>query len=479
MPEASPFPAILKGLSDKNTEKEKETKLSCEAWISERISQGELSLLEEFFDYLRQEIEQAHPGSNLLLGAINAFGIFAHGIKGNEKLQETYLPIILELFIATYASNDTCGKTKKVVSSNLLSVILVSQHLVFPVLPKIFEIVFRMKKDQAPDIVTFSSKIDEVLCPLIKNDAYRDSYRSIDLEASIKFMCANFKLSLPKINLWVLSWFNVFLSIESLDLVRHLPSFFKELLARLSDTPSEAGFALEKFLKDLRAELSKKSYIKDRAFCAVILRQLTDSADLASSKKKIIETFRWIQEILSVQLSSEFMVSSQQEIEANYDVHLMEDIRFEDIISDVLLFTLQCLNSQDEQTKSIALKTNDLLQERILDVVSLTQSQETKATFLKIFTTLQKMISSESLTTYYAMKWMENLIDKFPSELVSLSEKILDNLKNDDIRIVEISVVLIAKIVEKMEGKEEGTALIADVISYLEGANKKEKNQAK
>jgi hypothetical protein len=43
----------------------------------------------------------------------------------------------------------------------------------------------------------------------------------------LKFMCTSFKLDISRINMWLLDWFNVFLSIDRLDLVKYLPSFFR------------------------------------------------------------------------------------------------------------------------------------------------------------------------------------------------------------------------------------------------------------
>jgi len=45
--------------------------------------------------------------------------------------------------------------------------------------------------------------------------------------ACLKFICTIFKLDISKINLWLLSWFNVLLSIDKLDLIRYMPSFLK------------------------------------------------------------------------------------------------------------------------------------------------------------------------------------------------------------------------------------------------------------
>ena len=215
-----------------------------------------------------------------------------------------------------------------------------------------------------------------------------------------------------------------------------------------------------------------------------VLSCLTDSCDPKSHKKHLLEVFEWIHDILSVQLSSEVASSSRspdmmdEEEGMIIESSISEPRTFEDIISDILLFTLQCLSKEDDQIKHAALKVNTLLQNRILDVVKIEKSKENSSTFLKIFETLQKMISGENNTTiYYSMKWIEHLIDNFPSELTRLSEKIIKNLNNEDLKIVEISVVLLSKIVNKIDSYD----LIAGILNYLEGmtAQRKESNQTR
>lgn len=65
------------------------------------------------------------------------------------------------------------------------------------------------------------------------------------------------------------------------------------------------NLSLEKFLQVLRFELLKRPYIKSRKFCITILRQLRDSCDPNSNKRKLLEVFRWMLDILSVQLTPE------------------------------------------------------------------------------------------------------------------------------------------------------------------------------
>ena len=59
--------------------------------------------------------------------------------------------------------------------------------------------------------------------------------------------------------------------------------------------------------------------------------------------------------------------------------------------------------------------------------------------------------NSNAKTVFYAMKWIEHLLDYFPKELMQLNNQIIQNLHHKDIQIVEISVILIAKCVNKQD----------------------------
>ncbi len=193
-----------------------------------------------------------------------------------------------------------------------------------------------------------------------------------------------------------------------------------------------------------------------------------------------MEVFKWLNDILSVQLDPKNVLHSEDDemILPTFETQVLDTqtLSFEDIISNILLFTLQCLNSEDDRVQAEAQKVNELLQTRILDVVKIEKSRENTQTFTKILDTLQNMITTENnASVKHAMGWIKHLIDNFPTELTQLSEKIIKNLNNEDLQIVEISVKLIAKIVNKQDSCE----LISDILTYLEENMRKETNQTR
>lgn len=100
------FNNLIKGLADKNTEKEKESKIQCDTWITQQMQKKDEPTIDAFFEYIRTQSEQMQQAPSLALGALNAFGIFAHSIKSDEKLREKYVPSILETLIQSYFNNE-------------------------------------------------------------------------------------------------------------------------------------------------------------------------------------------------------------------------------------------------------------------------------------------------------------------------------------------------------------------------------------
>lgn len=113
---ATEFNKIIKDLADKNTEKEKETKVQCDSWITLQMQKKDDQIIDSFFEYIRTQASQSPSGSSLSQGAINAFGIFAHSIKGDDKFKEKYIPIILDTLIECYFLNDSNVRVEFILS---------------------------------------------------------------------------------------------------------------------------------------------------------------------------------------------------------------------------------------------------------------------------------------------------------------------------------------------------------------------------
>lgn len=232
--------------------------------------------------------------------------------------------------------------------------------------------------------------------------------------------------------------------------------------------------AVEKFLNDLRSEFKQSCYIESRSFCIKILKSLTQIFSIEPNRKKLLEIFKWIYDILNVQFKDLSVVSNPDQ---NHKI-------FESIISDILLLILGCLKEEDEEIKNAALKINSLLQQNIMSIISYKseenqemQSTEEENSFPQIFEFLKSMISNNSnfQTVYYAMKWIEHLLDHFPKQLMLLSHQIIENLQHKNIQIVEISVILIAKCVNKQENYN----MIAQILSFIENSLQSSDNQSK
>jgi hypothetical protein len=249
---------------------------------------------------------------------------------------------------------------------------------------------------------------------------------------------------------------------------------------------NEVNRSIEKFLGDLREDFKHSNYITSRSFCIKILRSLTEIFTVEPNRRKLLEIFSWVYDILVVQFEQLDKTPLNSQNESDKD--------FENIISEILLFILGCLKEDDDEIKEAALRINDLLQEKIMKIITykdgLNKEEMTENTlnkdddekfmntsFPQIFEYLKTMISNNSnyKTVLYAMKWIEHLLDYFPNELMQLSHQIIENLQHKNIQIVEISVILIAKCVNK----QENYSMVSQILTFIENSLQSSEDQSK
>lgn len=61
---------------------------------------------------------------------------------------------------------------------------------------------------------------------------------------------------------------------------------------------NEINRAVEKFLTDIRAVFRFSGFIKSRQFCVKILSSIIELFKLESKKRRSLELFKWVQDIL-------------------------------------------------------------------------------------------------------------------------------------------------------------------------------------
>lgn len=73
------------------------------------------------------------------------------------------------------------------------------------------------------------------------------------------------------------------------------------------------------------------------------------------------------------------------------------------------------------------------------------------------------------------MKWIESLLDHFPEELLALRTEIISNLQHKELEIVEISVTLIAKYLNKIDDY----SMLGEILEFMEKSVNSSLDQAK
>ena len=148
----------------------KQNKTKCGQRLTNYLQTKDLNAIDNFFESLRGYImNQATAGSEISVGAFNGLGIFASSLANDERMKEKYIPQSLDMLIQSFFTHISNSKMKKVVTSNLMTVIMVAGPLIFPKLPRILDIVFNMKKDGTNNEMNpFSNRLDESIFPIVK-----------------------------------------------------------------------------------------------------------------------------------------------------------------------------------------------------------------------------------------------------------------------------------------------------------------------
>lgn len=102
--------------------------------------------------------------------------------------------------------------------------------------------------------------------------------------------------------------------------------------------------------------MKKKPYINSREFCVAVLSNLTECCDPHCNKRKLLEVFKWLNLILTVQLSPQLankQIGEKPPVMTQKDLNMETPKEFDDVVSDILLFNLQCLSNEDEEVRCV------------------------------------------------------------------------------------------------------------------------------
>lgn len=341
----------------------------------------------------------------------------------------------------------------------LLNVVRISDDHITGCLENLLEIIYLMLKDIDTEIVRGAEKLDGLLKIVIKD--IEDQIYSLDLMACLDFICSHLETGKREIKSWNISWISIFLTLDKIDLIQNSHIFLKVIINLMGKESNEVVKSAEKFMNDARTKFRQSKYIKNKDFCIRMLKILVTIFDEEPHLRKKIETFKWIQDILDVQLNTPID-----------EIHEKKETgrQFKNIVSAILLNVLECIREDEEDIKIVALRLNSLLQAKI-DKILLHEEVKVMVLdqdnfYFKIFNYLKLMMAqdSNSKTIYYAMKWIDSLLIYFPNELMSLKGEIVENLHHPDIEILETSVILISKYLNTTDDY----SMIEELLRFIE-----------
>ena len=137
----------------------------------------------------------------------------------------------------------------------LLNVVSISNGIITECLQNLLEIVFVMLKDTDHEILKGAEKLDSQLKSIIKN-VKNEKVAELDLPACLHFICMNLEFGKGEIKSWIVSWLNILLTIDKIDLTANIPIFLREIINLIGKEGNEVSRSIEKFLNDARIKFS-------------------------------------------------------------------------------------------------------------------------------------------------------------------------------------------------------------------------------
>lgn len=106
-----------------------------------------------------------------------------------------------------------------------MNVTKIGNNLIAPVFNSLLKIILMMLQDEDKEIYNCGEDLDKLTKSIVKNMG--EEILKIDIKSSINFMSRNLELENPVIKAWILSWFNILLTVEEFNLIQSIPQFFK------------------------------------------------------------------------------------------------------------------------------------------------------------------------------------------------------------------------------------------------------------
>lgn len=418
---------------------------------------------------------------------LHAMTAFSMGLQDTGKYQQRFIDQIMDTLLKSFDGTENI-KTRKMIATNMISVVKYSGSFSNGKLSGFLVSVSKMlREEKDSELQDYGRRLNLELIENIKSYSDNIDLDQLNLRDCIKLQIKQIKNDSKHLGNWVIGWFNLFITIEKIEFLKDLNLFLRDQIILLGDSNNEVYLALENCLKDLKTKFLASEYKHGRHFCMELLMSLTAMFDDHPNKVKQLEAFQWIYHILNSQLTTNihnFAMETHNneemfEISEERDVSVKPNQGFLDKIAKVLYLVLKCQSEDDSEIKALALNINSLIQERIF--AALKKSQELtiyqKVMFRDIFDTLKKIIEREKhhKTIIYTQKWVDLFQDYFPEQLADLSSHVIKNQTSNDAKIVETSVVSIAKCVEK----RKQLTLLDELIEFIEKIKLDEQGNAK
>ncbi|TIA88646.1 hypothetical protein E3P81_03381 [Wallemia ichthyophaga] len=246
---------LSRSLYDQKYERRKSAALELEKQLKEFLFKNETNKIKLIIDQLASSFNKENH-SNIKNGGL--IGLAAAAVALDDQLIH-YLDIIIKPILSCF--NDIDPRIRYFTCESMYNIAKVSRSNLLPHFDQIFDCLNKLSSDSELSVKNGSELLDRLI-----KDIVTESYSQFNLNHFIQLLSKRIYVVSPFTRMFLLSWISLFDSINSNDLISHLPKILDALLRYLSDSSPDVRSAtqslLNNFLSNIQSNQSQPNYFE-------------------------------------------------------------------------------------------------------------------------------------------------------------------------------------------------------------------------
>lgn len=398
-------PMVQRALGDRSYDKRKNAALEIETMIRTFATRDDSSpMIMSVIGVLSKDFCTSMNANYRKGGLIGIAAVSIGLMQGASNYLDHLLPPVLLCF------DDPESRVRYYACESLYNIVKVGRTHILKYFNQIFDGLCKLFADVDLNVKNGANLLDRLVKDIVTES------QSFNVEQFIPLLQNYIRRTNPFIRQLLVGWITVLDSVPDINMIDWLPDFLDGLFNMLSDGNKEIRQAADSALSEFLREVKQSSVVEFGPMVTILVQQ-------CHSKERLnrLTAISWL---------SEF-------------IHLGGDLLLP-FHSDILGAIMRCISDTEIEIRQVAERTNNDL----LVVVKDTREQFDLSPLLDCLTT--ELLAKDVETKMAALRWINMLLEKKPSEMNSfisdLLPVLLKTLSDSSDAVVLLNIQVLSRI---------------------------------